>query len=148
VIGASANDRKRRVGARNRRTLITADLSPRVEPTAEIVDRGHGEAREQAGPQEAEQDRAIGADQRALSVEMTGVTNHDATPNPPGCNELIGVRSAFVGPNPRFRNRRVRRAVLQAPERLAPAGTGELAERPAVAVDAPGYLYWMPDVTL
>jgi hypothetical protein len=43
-------------------TLITADLSPRVEPTAEIINRGHGEAREQAGPQEAEQDRAIGAD--------------------------------------------------------------------------------------
>ena len=87
----NACDRPANAGARDHCRLITADQSPRIDPTAEVVDRGYGEARKQAGPQEAEQNRAIGADQRVLSVEMTGITNHDATPNSPGCNELIGV---------------------------------------------------------
>jgi len=118
------------------RGCVTAGVSPRVEPTAEVVDRGCGEAREQAGPQEAEQDRAVRADQRVLSVEMAGVTNHDATPNSPGCNELIGVQSDYLCPNPRFRNRRMRRAVLRAPGHLAPAGAGESGRAArAVAVE-------------
>jgi len=50
--------------------------SPKIDPPADVVDRGRNDAADHAAPQKAEQDRPVGANDGVETIEMTRVSDH------------------------------------------------------------------------